>query len=753
MPSRLESPRTRSARGIASLFLAAALAIGLTVPAAPPAAATPQPAAPATGEPQGTAPATGDATRTTPPSPHTESDASLAADTADALRSELDAPGDIAPRERIELAELAFEALGRGTGDAEMGQGLKRIEETGDPQAPTVAELEELAAAASAAAGQTADPAAPAPRATARTASLRAAALPAAHPQEALRAWTPPGVLGVDVASHQGVVDWNHAWDEGVRFAYVKATQSWPTSYAGLYRNPEFSRQYGGAGDRGMLRGAYHFAMPAHSSGRTQAIEFMDNGGGWTNDGDTLPPLLDIEWNPYTATTYPEGKGDMCFGLTPAQTVAWIKDFGAAVKERTGRLPMIYTAQAWWDECTGDSSAFKGWALHVALYPTATNVPRNPRELPEGWTTFNVWQYTSYADFIGDAQQVDGNVWNGDLQSLRDFAANQRSTAHRLTTSYLGAFTNLSGDWITRLAPVRRAGDDRYATAIALSRATFGSSAPAVVVASGEDFPDALSGSSLAVAAEGPLLLTRRDGVSPEVLAEIARLAPRRIYVLGSRRALGAGVESALAALAPVTRLQGKNRYETSAAIAGSWDAAGSAFIATGADYPDALSLAAVAAGKRQPLLLTRHDAVPRETLAALKRLAPRYVVVAGSDAVVSDAVVAQIRAAVPGVSVSRRAGGDRYGTSAAVADAYWPDGSQRQLFATGRNFPDGLTGAVAAAYNGAPLLLTRRECMPTPVASALGRLDGWTNVLLGSSDVIASTGVYAAGGRPAVCP
>ncbi|MGJ9404331.1 cell wall-binding repeat-containing protein [Arthrobacter sp. KK5.5] len=728
-------------RNPVSHLVAATVALALAASVALPAGAQPLEAEPAVRVPVTTAPAPA----TTEPAP----DPSEAAQAAASLRKELAAAGDPGAAERVRLSEQAYAALGTGAADAHMGQGLKRLEETDNPQAPTIEELERLAAAAEDVAAGTA---AEQPQTTptpgtsgvfhAETASLQIQAN-----TESLRTWRPPGVLGVDVSGHQGNVDWSYAWGKDTRFAYVKATESWGP-YANLYKNPYFPQQYNGSANQGMVRGAYHFAKPAHSSGRDQAIEFMDNGGGWSADGKTLPPLLDIEWNPYTSTTYPEGEGDACYGLTPAQMVSWIEDFGSTVEERTGRLPMIYTAQSWWDVCTGDSTAFKDWPLHVSLVPTATSVPKNARELPEGWTTFNIWQYTFTADLIGSTQEVDGNVWNGDLATLKDFANNRRSTPYRLTTEYLG-----DGDvWPTRLAPVRLGGANRYETAVAISRKTFPSAAPAVVVASGNDFPDALSGSAFAVSRNAPLLLTPQAGVPSQTLSEIRRLSPKAIYVLGGGLSVGSDAERELADIAPVTRLQGGDRYETAKDISDTWSSANTVFLASGRNYPDALSLAAVAARAKQPLLLTQTDALPPSTAAALRRLKPQAVHIAGGPSVVSPDVVAEIEAAVPGISVTRKYGADRYATSAAIANHYFWSGSQRQFFTSGANYPDGLTGAVSAAYNGAPLLLTRQSCMPSPVADALANTEGWTNVLLGGTGVISSTGVYSAGGEPSVC-
>lgn len=100
------------------------------------------------------------------------------------------------------------------------------------------------------------------------------------------------------------------------------------------YKSDLFSTQYTGATDAGFIRGAYHFAQPAASSGASQADYFANNGGGWSGDGITLPGALDIEYNP---------SGDTCYGLSQSSMVSWIEDFVTTYEGLTGRWPLIYT--------------------------------------------------------------------------------------------------------------------------------------------------------------------------------------------------------------------------------------------------------------------------------------------------------------------------------------------------------------------------------------------------------------------------
>ena len=206
---------------------------------------------------------------------------------------------------------------------------------------------------------------------------------------------------GHDVSSHQKNVDWPGTRAKGARFVYVKATEST------TYRNPYFGRQYNGSREAGLVRGAYHFALPDRSSGQAQAAHFVRNGGDWTADGWTLPPALDIEYNPYD-------RKRRCYGLGKARMVGWIKSFSDEVKRLTGRRPVIYTTTHWWNTCTGSSRAFAAdHPLWIARYDAAS-----AGTLPAGWTSWTFWQYDNGTGSLPG----DQNLFNGSLDRLKQFA-------------------------------------------------------------------------------------------------------------------------------------------------------------------------------------------------------------------------------------------------------------------------------------------------------------------------------------------
>lgn len=229
------------------------------------------------------------------------------------------------------------------------------------------------------------------------TGALTAAHAPVAAKSELRR--TQP--KGHDVSSHQRSVDWYAARAKGARFAYVKATE------ATSYRNPYFAGQYDGARRAGLIRGAYHFALPNRSSGAAQAAYFVRHGGDWRADGVTLPPALDIEYNPYD-------KHHKCYGLSRTRMVRWIRSFSDEVRRETGRRPVIYTTTNWWTACTGNSRAF---AADHALWIASHGSSSGPGRLPGGWRYWTFWQHGTKGKLPGDQ-----DLFGGSTTRLRAFA-------------------------------------------------------------------------------------------------------------------------------------------------------------------------------------------------------------------------------------------------------------------------------------------------------------------------------------------
>lgn len=274
---------------------------------------------------------------------------------------------------------------------------------------------------------------------------------------------------------------------------------------------------------------------------------------------------------------------------------------------------------------------------------------------------------------------------------------------------------------------LRVEGANRFETSVRLSQSVYpGGSVTTAVVASGEDFPDALAASSLAGAYDSPLLLTQADALPVSVLAELDRLGVRHVIVIGGVAAVSGRVSSALVASGrTVERIAGQNRYETAAAVADALHRRlGSAlpdtvFIARGDTFADALALAPLASRQGIPVLLVQPRALPAVTAQSISALGAGSVIVAGGEQAVSSAVSVALNA-VSGVgSVARVSGNDRYETAVAVASYGIARGWASSGYVgigTGVSFPDALSGGVVAGAHGGVVLLTPPTTLAAPV-------------------------------------
>ncbi|WP_223690341.1 cell wall-binding repeat-containing protein [Leifsonia poae] len=509
----------------------------------------------------------------------------------------------------------------------------------------------------------------------------------------------PSGLPGLDVSGWQTNVNWAQVAANGAKFAYVKATESTD------YTSSQFSQQYDGSYNAGLIRGAYHFAHPNDSSGAAQATYFVQHGGGWSNDGRTLPPLLDIEYGT-------DGTGT-CWGMSQGAMVSWISSFTSTMLSLTGRYPAIYTTTDWWTTCTGNSAAFTNDPLFIARYPSSTT--NSPGTLPAGWANWTMWQWADAGVFPGDQ-----DVFNGTQAGLQALAS-PVSTISDAPTS-------------------RLAGADAFGTSAAISASTYSPGVSAVYIATRTAFPDALSAGAAAGKARGPVLLVTPTSIPSPTAVELARLKPQKIIIVGGTTAISPAVMSALAryTTGSVTRLAGADRFETSAAISASTFAPGVpvAYIATGGNFPDALSGAAAAAGSANgPMLLVQPWTISPQVAAELVRLRPAKIVVLGGTTAINPAVASQLTKYSS--QVVRLAGADRFDTSVAIAQATYPSTVSTLYIATGLDYPDALSGAPAAGLNRVPILLVTPASVPASVVAAIKRFNPANIVILGGTTAV----------------
>ncbi|MCL1597774.1 MAG: cell wall-binding repeat-containing protein, partial [Actinomycetia bacterium] len=269
----------------------------------------------------------------------------------------------------------------------------------------------------------------------------------------------------------------------------------------------------------------------------------------------------------------------------------------------------------------------------------------------------------------------------------------------------------------------RIAGNDRYATAAAASRAAF-DSATVAYLAVGTSYPEAVAAGPIAALRNAPLLLTRTVSLPPETRAEMQRLGIKEVVILGGTGAVSAAVEADLSAKYAVTRISGTDRYSTVAAISASHfhpDQVPVAYIARGDLFVDALAGGPAAVAHDGPILLTDKNLLPAATATELDRLNPGKIVILGGLAAVSSTVESALGQYTAG-GVSRLAGSNRYSTAADISRTL-PAGPNTIYLATSLNYPDALAAVPLTGTD--PILLVTDKMVPGDTANRISALTG----------------------------
>ena len=284
----------------------------------------------------------------------------------------------------------------------------------------------------------------------------------------------------------------------------------------------------------------------------------------------------------------------------------------------------------------------------------------------------------------------------------------------------------------------RYEGADRFATSAAIVDANYSPGVPVAYVAAGLNFPDALAGGAAAANDGGPLLLVLPNVIPAPVAAELQRLQPGRIVVLGGAGAISDAVLTSLQTYTSgaVTRVMGADRYRTAASLAASFPDGSPVYIATGVNFPDALAATAAAASQHAAILLTDPVTLPPATAQALTALQPSSITIVGSTNAVSAAIATQLTAYSP--TVTRVSGSDRFATAASIAANAFPSATS-VFIASGEGFADALTGGPVAGTNGEPLLLSTPGCLPDPTANELAVLQPTNVTMLGGTATLAA--------------
>jgi lysozyme len=225
-------------------------------------------------------------------------------------------------------------------------------------------------------------------------------------------------LFGVDVSHYDGAgVRFDIMRDQNVRFVYAKATQG-----VG-FKDGQFAEYWAALGalpaEKKLWRGAYHF-LSSSDDAVAQAdsfVNFLDQNGG-LKPGD-LPPVLDLEWDIAT-----KNGPDRWQQHDPDKIIEMVLAWLGRVKERTQKVPIVYTARSWWHDRGIPEEKFsllKDYKIWIADYSSSSRAVETPG-VPNN-SAFNLWQFSEAALLsTGYGGKLDANVYFGDdLKFLNDF--------------------------------------------------------------------------------------------------------------------------------------------------------------------------------------------------------------------------------------------------------------------------------------------------------------------------------------------
>ncbi|MHA7138165.1 Ig-like domain-containing protein [Rossellomorea arthrocnemi] len=260
-------------------------------------------------------------------------------------------------------------------------------------------------------------------------------------------------------------------------------------------------------------------------------------------------------------------------------------------------------------------------------------------------------------------------------------------------------------------------GTTRYSTAVEVSKHGWETS-ERVFLVNGGAIADGLTATPLAAAHDAPILLTTNNKLPSETEAELKRLGTKQIVLVGGTSVISDDVKRTLAKLGyNVSRIGGKDRYETSLLIAKQLDKVvdvKEAYLAYGKGEPDALSIAAQSGKTKQPIILTEKHSVPQSTFDWLKseELSNAYFI--GGEAVLDSAILKKMNTiTIKNVEGNRISGRTRHDTNAKVMEEFYTESYYPTILiakSETEKLVDALSAGPLASKLGVPVLIVSQN-------------------------------------------
>lgn len=469
-------------------------------------------------------------------------------------------------------------------------------------------------------------------------------------------------------------------------------------------------------------------------------------------NGDPLPDLHVNSIIAQLCALPGDSGGSAIVGTNAVGITSWSTDTNGACDsgDYVGFFPMRSTDGTKATVAT----AYTDWELEVlpptpaittapgALNPTTLSgtVPASGRSISNA-VTITLDDGSTFSD-----SSVTSGTWSvnvsGVAVGLHTYTAITHYGAYSFSSPASGYFSK--GAVVDRLW-----GEGRYETGVAIATAAYPGTVDTVFISTGSNYPDALSAGPAAVHLDAPVLLVPPNELPTSVRDALVGFDPQRVFIAGGSGAVSDAAFNQIVAAVPgatVARISGNDRLATSVAInraaflTEDSESGGSAvaYVATGMNFPDALSAGGAAAAADAPVLLVdgQGSTVSAEFADLLDDLEVTEVRVVGGTGAVSAAVVSAIQSLGP--TVTRASGASRFETASAINQVF-PTASSA-LVSTGFDFPDALAGSALAGAKGAPLYITQSNCLAQVIYADLVRIKATQITLLGGTGVLNSS-------------
>ena len=259
-------------------------------------------------------------------------------------------------------------------------------------------------------------------------------------------------------------------------------------------------------------------------------------------------------------------------------------------------------------------------------------------------------------------------------------------------------------------------GLDRYKTSVSISTKFTNEPLENVIIASGKNFPDALSGSVLSKKLNAPTVLVGSTvNESKDSINYIDSHLDKNgtVYILGGQGVVSEEIINNMKSKGykNFVRLGGKDRFDTNKHIVNFMkvEKHTPVVIVNAFGFADALSISSVAASKGYPIIMTSNSKLSTEAKNMIGEIQPSEVYIIGGYAAVGDKVVDEVKNLVPSLEkdkIIKLAGTDRFDTSLKICNQFNLE-TDTAVIANGLNFPDALSGSALATKFNAPIILS----------------------------------------------